>query len=77
MKDAKIFSTDLINVIPESEVFDISMGLKIAVAFTEWGDLDIPLEPILDESYGEIAFYREVYGFDGTHFEPLPLRECT
>ena len=67
MKDAKIFSTDLINAIPESEVFDPSMGLKIAVAFTEWGDLDVPLEPILDKSYGRIAFYREVYGFDANN----------
>ena len=66
-KDATLFSTDLINAIPESEVFDTSMGLKIAVAFTEWGDLNAPLEPILDESYGRIAFYRESYGFDANN----------
>ena len=32
-KDSKIFATDLIDAIPTTEVFNTTMGLKIAVAF--------------------------------------------
>ena len=63
-KDSKIFQTDLINSIPETEVFDTEMGLKIAVAFTEWDDNP---DPILDKSYGRIVFYRETYSIDANH----------
>ena len=44
-KDAKIFSTDLIDVIPAEEVFNTTMGLKIAVAFTQWGAEDANPRP--------------------------------
>ena len=58
------------------------MGLKIAVAFTEWGDLENNPEPILDKSFGRIAFYRETYGFDANEtliykYEELPSHYCT
>ena len=68
-KDAKIFTTDLIDAISDTEVFDTTMGLKIAIAFTEFptkGDAD-PMEPMLDKSFGRIAFYREAYGFDANN----------
>ena len=35
-KDAKIFSTEQIANITDTEVFDSKMGLKIAVALTSW-----------------------------------------
>ena len=35
-KDAKIFSTEQIAAITDTEVFDSKMGLKIAVALTSW-----------------------------------------
>ena len=51
--------------------------MKVAVAFTEWGDLETPSGPILDKSFGRIAFYREAYGFDANEtyfykYEELP-----
>ena len=58
-KDAKIFSTDQISAIADSEVFDTTMGLKIAVAFTAW---DTNPEPILDKSYGRVVFERWAWG---------------
>ena len=81
-KDAKIFSTDLIDVIPAEEVFNTTMGLKIAVAFTQWGAEDATPGPILDKSIGRIAFYRENYGFDENntffyHYDELPSHYCT
>ena len=81
-RDAKIFSTDLIGSIPEKEVFDTTMGLKIAVAFVEWGDLSVNREPILDKSYGRIAFYREAYGYHANEtffyeYVELPSHYCT
>ena len=81
-KDAKIFSTDLIDSIAEKEVFDTTMGLKIAVAFVEWGDLSVNREPILDKSYGRIAFYREAYGYHANEtffyeYVELPSHYCT
>ena len=64
-KDAKIFSTDLIDNIPDTKVFGTNVGLKIAVAFVEFPSKegDDPEEPVLDKEYGRIAFYREAYGF--------------
>ena len=35
-KDAKIFATEQISDISDTEVFDASMGLKIAVAFIDF-----------------------------------------
>ena len=81
-KDAKIFETDLKFAIPESLVFNTTIGVKVAVAFTEWGDLETPSGPILDKSFGRIAFYRESYGFDANEtffykYEELPTHYCT
>ena len=64
-------------MIPESLVFNTTIGMKVAVAFTEWGDLETPSGPILDKSFGRIAFYREAYGFDANEtyfykYEELP-----
>ena len=57
-KDAKIFSTEQIAAITDTEVFDSTMGLKIAVALVSWGyEADIELT----KEYGEIAFYRNAW----------------
>ena len=63
-------------------MFNSTIGLKVAVAFTEWGDVDTPPGPILDKSFGRIAFYRESYGFDANNtffynHEELPTHQCT
>ena len=58
-KDAKIFSTEQIGNIKDTEVFDTKMGLKIAVAVTNY---DTDPEPILDESFGRIVFIKSYWG---------------
>ena len=83
-KDAKIFSTDLIDNIPDTKVFGTNVGLKIAVAFVEFPSKegDDPEEPVLDKEYGRIAFYREAYGFVNNNtvdyeYVDLPAHQCT
>ena len=78
-KDAKIFSTEQIGNIKDTEVFDTKMGLKIAVAVTNY---DTDPEPILDETFGRIVFIKSTWGrnADGTLFlskDEIPSHYCT
>ena len=52
-KDVDIMSSTMISYIDETQVFDNSAGLNIAMAFTAF---DNDPEPILDKSIGELIF---------------------
>ena len=52
-KDVDIMSSTMISYIDETQVFDHSQGLNLAMAFTAF---DNHPEPILDKSIGELVF---------------------
>ena len=52
-KDVDIMSSIMFSYIDETQVFDNSQGLNLAIAFTAFDDEE---EPILDKSIGEIVF---------------------
>ena len=60
----------------ETDVFDSSKGFAIAAAFVDAN------ENKLDPEQGELAFYRNEWGFDenGSYvetYEKIPSRTCT
>ena len=52
-KDVDIMSSIMFSYIDETQVFDNSQGLNLAIAFTAFENEE---EPILDKSIGEIVF---------------------
>ena len=52
-KDVDIMSSIMFSYIDETQVFDNSQGLNLAIAFTAFDNEE---EPILDKSIGEIVF---------------------
>ena len=52
-KDVDIMSSIMFSYIDETQVFDNSQGLKLAIAFTAFDNEE---EPTLDKSIGEIVF---------------------
>ena len=52
-KDVDIMSSIMFSYIDETQAFDSSQGLNLAIAFTAFDNEE---EPILDKSIGEIVF---------------------
>ena len=61
-KDAKVFSTQQISAILDTEVYDTRLGLKIAVSFVDTKS-DTPGAK-LDKSFGRVVFKRWIWGDD-------------
>ena len=60
-KDVDIMTSTMISYIDETQVFDHSQGLRLAMAFTAF---DNDPEPILDKSIGELVFKAYSWGQD-------------
>ena len=76
MSDAQLILSQEENFYRETDVFSASQGLAIAIAF-----IDANGDPI-DERYGELAFYRNTWGFDDNgkyveSYNKIPSHTCT
>jgi len=78
-KDVKVLSTEIDSAIADTDVYDTSNGIKIAVAFSAYDD---NTEPILEESLGRVVFSKWHWGAreNGTTFsskEEIPSQYCS